>query len=57
MTIDYTANGEASDWMLGELGIYALTIELGGARDELNAFVIEKVEDLKELLLSTEPWV
>lgn len=28
-TIGYTANGEASDWMLHELGIYALSPELG----------------------------
>lgn len=28
-TIAYTANGEASDWMLHELGIYALSPELG----------------------------
>lgn len=28
-TISYSANGEASDWMLYELGIYALSPELG----------------------------
>jgi len=27
--IDYTANGEASDWMLGKLGIISLSPELG----------------------------
>ena len=28
-SIGYTANGEASDWMLHELGIYAASPELG----------------------------
>ena len=28
-TIGYTANGEASDWMLGERGIYAISPEIG----------------------------
>ena len=29
ITIGYTANGEASDWMLGERGIYAISPEIG----------------------------
>jgi hypothetical protein len=29
LTVDYTANGEASDWMLKERGIYAMSPELG----------------------------
>ena len=33
-TIQYKANGEASDWMLGELGIYAVSAELGGETAE-----------------------
>ena len=28
-TVDYPANGEASDWMLGEWGILAMSPELG----------------------------
>jgi hypothetical protein len=27
--VQYSANGEASDWMLGKHGIYALSPELG----------------------------
>ena len=40
-TIQYKANGEASDWMLGELGIYAVSAELGGATPETQTFFIE----------------
>jgi len=29
--VQYSANGEASDWMLGRHGIYALSPELGTA--------------------------
>ena len=28
-TIGYTANGEASDWMLHEMGVFAMSPELG----------------------------
>lgn len=28
-TVRYVANGEASDWMLHELGIIAMSIEIG----------------------------
>ena len=55
-TIEYTANGEASDFMLGELGIYALTVELGSDKEEINEFFIKDAADLKTLLLETEPW-
>ena len=29
MTVNYEANGEASDWMLGDRGIIAMSPELG----------------------------
>lgn len=28
-TVNYVANGEASDWMLNELNIIAMSIEIG----------------------------
>ena len=40
-TIQYKANGEASDWMLGELGIYAVSAEIGGETPETSTFFIE----------------
>ena len=43
--------------MLAELGIYALSIELGSSQDKFNTFFIEEEDDLKTLLLETEPWI
>lgn len=56
-TINYRANGEASDWMLGELGIYAVSVELGGLTKSTRSFFIEKASDLKEILLENSPWI
>jgi hypothetical protein len=40
-TIGYTANGEASDWMLGEKGIVAFSPELGTAEKDTEGFYPE----------------
>jgi hypothetical protein len=43
--IGYTANGEASDWMLGEKGIISLSPELGNDnKDASERFYPEKSE-------------
>lgn len=41
-TVGYTANGEASDYFLGEKGIYSLSPELGSTSDESNDFFIKR---------------
>ena len=56
-TIKYRANGEASDWMLAELGIYAVSVELGGNTVENSAFFIEKGSALRGLMLENTPWI
>jgi len=56
-TISYKANGEASDWMLSELGIYAVSVELGGDTIATSKFFITKADDLTKLLLENEPWI
>ena len=40
--INYTANGEASDWMLGEHGIISMSPELGERNSDTNAFYLSK---------------
>lgn len=39
-TVQYTANGEASDWMLHELGIYSMSPELGNENSGSENFFI-----------------
>ena len=48
-TIGYTANGEASDWMLHEKGIYAMSPELGIDDQRSEDFFIMKAEVIKEV--------
>lgn len=36
--INYTANGEASDWVTGTLGIFSLSPELGSTNSESDKF-------------------
>ena len=56
-TILYTANGESSDWMLGELGIYAVSVELGGETQASRTWFIEDKEVLKDVLKNNERWM
>lgn len=49
-TIGYTANGEASDWMLGRKSIYSFSPELGTDNIKTNEFFIEDINDLKYLV-------
>jgi len=39
-TVEYTANGEASDWMLGRHGIYAMSPELGTSNKNSEDFFL-----------------
>jgi hypothetical protein len=46
ITVDYTANGEASDWMLFERGVYAMSPELGSSSLNSQDFFISNPSDL-----------
>ena len=56
-TIGYTANGEASDWMLHELGIYALSPELGILNQLVETFFITNKVALEDLLIENYDWI
>ena len=43
-TVMYTANGEASDWMLKEHGVYSMSPELGNSDARSEHFFIEESE-------------
>ncbi len=56
-TIAYTANGEASDFMLSQFGIFAISPELGTSNPATGAFYIEQVQDLKDVLSKNYKWL
>ena len=49
-TIKYTANGEASDWLLNSYNIYSMSPELGTVNKKSDEFFILNVADLKEVI-------
>lgn len=55
--IKYQANGEASDWMLAEHGIYSMGIEMGTSDNRTNVFFIEDEAVLQSLLEQNHPWI
>ena len=56
-TVDYPANGEASDWMLGEWGILAMSPELGTSDKRTEQFFIKDPSVLKETVSKNYPWI
>lgn len=47
VTVNYDANGEASDWFLGDEGIYSISPELGTSDPERSfGFALENKEDV-----------
>ena len=56
-TIGYKANGEASDWMLAERGIYAVSVEIASGDVSSKQFFINDPSVLKNVLLENEPWI
>jgi len=48
--VKYPANGEASDWMLGKLGIYAMSPELGTKDERSNEFFIKERDVLRNVV-------
>ena len=55
--VQYPANGEASDWMLGKLGIFALSPELGSSDKNSDYFFIQNPQELKSTLSQNFNWV
>ena len=56
-TVDYPANGEASDWMLAKHGIYAMSPELGTKDKATETFFISSPRALKKCLSENYPWM
>ena len=57
ITIGYTANGEASDWMLGVRGIYAISPEIGTWDPNTDWFFIDSSILLKDVLDTNFGWI
>ena len=55
--VNYPANGEASDWMLGSRGIYAMSPELGTSDPDSESFFIESKETLKTVISENFKWI
>ena len=49
-TVEYTANGEASDYLLNNKGIYAISPEIGTFNVKTNTFAIQNFADLLDLV-------
>jgi hypothetical protein len=56
LSIGYTASGEASDWMLHDLGITAMTAELGLDYSETFWFIIDR-ESVNDVVKKNAKWV
>lgn len=56
-TVDYPANGEASDWMFGAHGILAMSPELGTKDKASEVFFIGTEKVLKETISANYPWM
>ena len=56
-TIGYTANGEASDWMLQERGIYAMSPEIGIEDSRSNTFFIKDPSVLLDVCQQNFVWI
>jgi hypothetical protein len=56
-TIGYTANGEASDWMLQSHDVYSLSPELGTMSTRTANFFIKNPNDIKSLVKQNYGWI
>jgi hypothetical protein len=54
--VAYSANGEASDYMLAEAGIYALSAELGTSEKKSDTFFITSHTVLESVLSENYKW-
>lgn len=53
----YTANGEASDYMLAERGIFAVSPELGTSDNKTMSFFIKDQQALVNLVQKNYQWI
>lgn len=56
-TVGYTANGEASDYMLEELGVYSMSPELGTDDKSSQTFFIKNWETLNSVVTQNYVWI
>lgn len=56
-TVNYPANGEASDYMLAQLKIFAISPELGTDDEDTFCFLIKDMKVLKRLLVENYRWL
>jgi hypothetical protein len=57
ITVTYTANGEASDYFLGEYGIYSMSPELGTKSQDANTFFITSEQVLVDVVSENYSWL
>ncbi len=55
--MQYTANGEASDWMLSEHGVYAMSPEIGSSNHNSDVFFISKAENIRITMEQNFVWI
>lgn len=55
--IQYQANGEASDWLLGKYGILAMSPELGVRDGNSDVFFISDKNVLKRVIKDNSVWI
>jgi hypothetical protein len=55
--VKYPANGEASDYMLKELGIYAMSPELGTKHEFSKGFYMDNFDHVTDICEANFPWL
>ena len=55
--VQYSANGEASDWMFAKHGIYSMSPELGTSNKNSEKFFVASHADLKDILYQNYRWI
>jgi len=56
-TINYTANGEASDYFLAEKGVYSMSPELGLNDKKSQKFFVDSKSELKHIVSKNYYWL
>ena len=49
-TVEYSANGEGSDWFLGHASVLSMSPELGTNNEETRSFFLPTVDLIKEVV-------
>ena len=56
-TLGYRAPGTASDWMLAELNVIAITPELGTERKWSEGFYLNSKAAIEDVVTQNYPWM